>query len=123
LAPDKKIIEHVPHACLAKFAWLRQQPCRVGFYGDAPSLSEVVARCQGQAFLNFDDNGWGPGTTVFLHDFDRPAERAFAERYLKRPDEQYGKSPMLAVFRYALDEDDRLSAPNASKQENSAANA
>jgi hypothetical protein len=40
------------------------------------------------------------GTTVFLHDWNRPAEKQFAERYLKAPDEQYGKRPTLAVFDY-----------------------
>ncbi|HEX5105671.1 MAG TPA: hypothetical protein VFV87_17750, partial [Pirellulaceae bacterium] len=40
------------------------------------------------------------GTTVFLHDYDRPAERAVASRYLKAADERHGGSPALAVFQY-----------------------
>jgi uncharacterized protein (TIGR01627 family) len=41
-----------------------------------------------------------PGTTVFLHDGDRPLERACAARYLDAPDEQLGERPALLVFRY-----------------------
>ena len=41
-----------------------------------------------------------PGATVFLHDYDRPAEQAFAGRYIKSLDERHGDKPALAVFRY-----------------------
>jgi hypothetical protein len=41
------------------------------------------------------------GTTVFLHDAERPAEQHFARAYLKPPDERYGNRQALAVFRYA----------------------
>jgi glycosyltransferase involved in cell wall biosynthesis len=41
------------------------------------------------------------GTTLFLHDYEREAERDFAARYLKEPDEVYGAEPALGVFVYA----------------------
>ncbi len=41
------------------------------------------------------------GTTVFLHDCQRPAEKLFAKRYLKQPDEVYGEERALGVFHYA----------------------
>jgi glucuronoxylan 4-O-methyltransferase len=41
------------------------------------------------------------GTTVFLHDAERPAEQHFARQYFKSPDERYGTRQALAVFRYA----------------------
>lgn len=40
------------------------------------------------------------GTLVFLHDYERPLETAFASKYLKMPDETYGDERVLAVFRY-----------------------
>jgi hypothetical protein len=39
-------------------------------------------------------------TLVFLHDYERPLERTFANRYLKAPDETYGETRVLAAFRY-----------------------
>ena len=42
----------------------------------------------------------GPGTTIFLHDYDRTAEQALASRYLKPLDERHGSTQALAVFRY-----------------------
>ena len=41
-----------------------------------------------------------PGATIFLHDYDRPAEQALAGRYLKPLDERHGSLQTLAVFRY-----------------------
>jgi len=41
-----------------------------------------------------------PKTTIFLHDYERPLERMFAEQYLKGPDEVHGVRPALGVFRY-----------------------
>lgn len=38
------------------------------------------------------------GTTVFVHDYERPLEHMAAQRYLGSPRETIGTSPMLAVF-------------------------
>jgi hypothetical protein len=40
------------------------------------------------------------GSSVFLHDYERPRERSFAERYLKPPDEVLGNARALAMFYY-----------------------
>jgi len=40
------------------------------------------------------------GTTVFLHDWNRPAEQRFAAKYLKPVDERCAGQQTLAVFQY-----------------------
>jgi hypothetical protein len=46
-----------------------------------------------------------PGTTIFLHDWDRPGEQMFAAKYLPPPAERHGNHRVLAVFRLADDRD------------------
>ena len=41
------------------------------------------------------------GTTLFVHDYERPQERLCAGRYLKPPDEVLGNARSLAMFFYA----------------------
>ena len=62
-----------------------------GFYAGAPGRQQSIFLASQLA---------RPGTTVFLHDWDRPAEQSFAARYLKQPDERYGEKSALAVFHY-----------------------
>jgi len=63
-----------------------------GWRPDAPGRQQSVFLASQLARAN---------TVVFLHDYERSLERAFAEKYLKAPDEIHGEKRLLAVFRYS----------------------
>ena len=41
---------------------------KVGFYGKPPGYEEVVEKCRGKTFLNFDDEAFGEGIRRFLEE-------------------------------------------------------